>query len=75
MKDPVTPADWRQAVDLAATLLAIESSRRYGLVEGGPVINVGRCDDILAKAAEMGIVPSLDAIERTMAQLRAEGVV
>jgi hypothetical protein len=34
-------AEWQEAVDLASALLHLASARPYGLVTGGPVINVG----------------------------------
>lgn len=62
--DPVTPKEWQTAVDAAHGSLALAAARDYGLVTGGPVVNVERCNQILERGAEMGVTPSPDAIER-----------
>jgi hypothetical protein len=64
MKEPTTPAEWQDAVDLAHGALALHSARLYGLVSGGPGVHVDRCEDILARGRERGIVPAPDAAER-----------
>jgi hypothetical protein len=57
MNDPTTPAEWQEAADAAYFMLAVESARLYGLIEGGPEVNVERCDEILKEAAMRGITP------------------
>ncbi len=42
MIDPSTPAEWQRA---------------YGLVAGGPEIDVDRCDEILRRGAGLGFTP------------------
>jgi hypothetical protein len=46
-KWPETPDEWREALTLARGWIAIDSCRQYGLVQGGPTINVDRCVEIL----------------------------
>ena len=62
--NPKTPAQWQEAVDLAHGCLCLDSARQYGLVQGGPGVDVERCADIIAKGKAMGIVPSVDAVGR-----------
>jgi hypothetical protein len=57
MRDPKTPAEWREAVDAAEFLLALESCRMYGLLSGVPPMNVDRCEEILAYGKAHGIFP------------------
>jgi hypothetical protein len=54
-RDPRTPAEWKHAADLAYTLLAIEDCKMYGLVEGGPVIDIERCEVLIERAKMRGI--------------------
>jgi hypothetical protein len=56
-RDPQTPAEWREAVDAAEFHLLLDSARKYGLVTGGPVIDVARCEEILRRGAAQGYRP------------------
>lgn len=69
MKEPRTPAEWQNAVDAAEAAMALNDARLYGLVTGGPSVNVDRCDDILRQGAQRGFHPGKDAIERYIAEL------
>lgn len=62
--DPATPQEWQNAVDAAHGALALASARVYGLVTGGPTVNVERCEQILAEGAALDYVPAADAVER-----------
>lgn len=64
MRDPKTREEWQNAVDAAEGAITLESARAYGLVRGGPGVNVARCEEILAAGKLRGIKPSPDAIER-----------
>jgi hypothetical protein len=55
--DPRSDAEWQAAVDAADFLLRLEAARAYGLVTGGPEIDVRRCEAILARGRERGVVP------------------
>ena len=57
MREPKDAAEWQEAADTAAFSLLLESSRAYGLVTGGPEVNLRRCEAILAQARERGIEP------------------
>jgi hypothetical protein len=61
MSDPHTAEEWQMAVDAAAGLRGIADCRMYGLLGGGPTINVARCDEILALGEARGVRPSKPA--------------
>lgn len=67
--DPKNDAEWQQAVDAAHVLLLVESARAYGLVTGGPNVNVDRCREILERGQNLGISPSATAVEDLLDQL------
>ncbi len=56
--DPQTPVEWQEAVDVAHMLLTIDSARQYGLIKGGPAVNVDRCAEIIKRGAALGFVPA-----------------
>jgi hypothetical protein len=64
MTDPNTPEEWQEAVDAAHAALMLQSARAYGLVRGGPEVNVSRCDEILERGRAIGFRPNEDAVER-----------
>lgn len=66
MIDPQTDADWQEAVDAAEVMMLGDSARQYGLITGWPVVNIERCEEILAKGKQRGFVPAADAVERLM---------
>lgn len=68
MRDPQTRSEWQDAVDAAHGASLLDSARKYGLVTGGPEVDVGRCDEILARGAAAGIVPRPDALDRFIAE-------
>lgn len=55
--DPTTPDEWQEAVDAASVCLAVDAARKYGLVTGGPEIDLDRCEEILRRGAELDIEP------------------
>lgn len=55
--DPKTPVEWQEAVDTANFLLGVDSARMYGLLEGGPAVNVTRCEEILQRGRDLGYQP------------------
>lgn len=67
MRDPQTPAEWQEAIDVAKFFLALDDARLYGLVRGGPEVDADRCVELLERGAAMGITPSPDAVERGVA--------
>lgn len=68
--DPVTPQEWQDAVDAAEACLRLDAARLYGLISGGPKVDVERCGRILYQGRERGFVPAVDAVERFVAALR-----
>jgi hypothetical protein len=62
--NPSTPEAWQNTVDAAEACLAIDSCRQYGLITGGPTINVERCMWILQKGKRRGYTPAPGAAER-----------
>ena len=64
-------AEWREAVDAAAGWRAIADVKMYGLIQGGPEINVTRCDQILERGKALGIEPSKSAVDLAIALIAA----
>jgi len=60
-RDPKSTAEWQEAVDAAAGLRALADCKMYGLIEGGPEIDVARCDEILERGRARGVRPSAPA--------------
>lgn len=71
-REPRTPAEWQEAVDLAHTYIALDAARLYGLVEGGREINVDRCVELVDRGRERGIVPSSDAVDRCLPAIMSQ---
>lgn len=67
--DPTTPAECQEAVDAAEGALALDAARQYGLITGGPTIDVQRCISILKRGKSRGVTPHPQAIERFAASL------
>jgi hypothetical protein len=55
-RDPQSPDEWQEAVDLAKFHLLLDSAVQYGLVTG-PRANVERCLDILRRGGNLGYNP------------------
>jgi hypothetical protein len=65
MRDPRTNAEWTEAVNMAAFLLAIHSGVLYGLLETNIKIDVDRCDEILKEGRDRSIYPlGIDSLVR-----------
>jgi len=63
MKQHQTRNEWQLSVDLASFYLHLDSARKYGLVTGGPEINLRRCEEILEAGRAQGITPSPNHVE------------
>lgn len=70
-RDPKTPAEWQEAVDGAAACRAIADCQMYGLLQGGPKIDVVRCDEILERGAARGIRPSREPTDLAVGYVQA----
>lgn len=67
--DPQTPEEWQEAVDLAAGARLIADCKMYGVITGGPAIDVARCDFILRRGAKLGIRPSRPPLDTPNIQI------
>jgi len=74
MRDPCTPAEWQLAVDAAEACLLLDSARLYGLVTGGPGVDVGRCEEMLAEGRRRQIVPTREGVDQQIAALIASAL-
>lgn len=70
-RDPQTPEQWREAVDAAAASRMIADCKMYGLLEGGPEIDVARCDSLLERGAARGVRPSGSAAKLAVEYVEA----
>lgn len=62
--------DWPYAARLTAGARLLADAKTYGFVDGGPNIDVDRCDDLLAEAARRGVVVTqAEATEAALALL------
>lgn len=66
-QEPQAREEWQNAIDAAEALLHIHSARLYGLIKGGPEVNIERCEEILMRGRIKGIAPSSDAVARYVA--------
>ncbi len=62
-KNPTRPAEWQEAVNLAGLWLRVDSARKYGLITGGPGVDVDRCVAILREGQRLGYRPHEAALE------------
>lgn len=68
--DPRTLEEWQNAVDASDAMLKLDAARMYGLVRGGPEVDVDRCWDLIHRAAaNHRIEPADDAVERFLGEL------
>jgi hypothetical protein len=67
VKTPRTPAEWQLVVDLAEACLLIDSARQYGLITGGPIVDVDRCVALLDRGRARGIVPVKAGVDQAIA--------
>lgn len=70
-RDPRFPAEWQEAVDGARLLLVVDAMRQYGLVEGGPLCNAGRCVDMLRRGRRLGYRPNEETVDAALRELVA----
>lgn len=62
--EPITDEQWQEAVDMAHACILLDAATKYGLVTGGPRINVERCQELLDRGKARGTFPRPDAVER-----------
>ena len=71
MKNPRTPEEWQEAVDLANFGLIVDAARQYGLITGGPVFALKRCNDLLARGAKKGFRPQKGSEDKLLREFSA----
>lgn len=71
MREPHTLREWQEAVDVAAAARAIADCMMYGLLEGGPEIDVDRCDEIIEAGLARGVQPSKPIVELALEMVTA----
>lgn len=69
--DTLPRTEVQELADLCHVWLLLDSARLYGLVCGGPKVNVARCEQILAAAKARGVVPRTDAVDRCLPGIMA----
>lgn len=57
--EPSTPEDWQAAVNAAHLCLAMDAARSYGLITWNRVVDIPRCEDLLARGAARGYHPTV----------------
>jgi hypothetical protein len=66
---------WQDAVDHAEFFLQLDSCRQYGLITGGPTVNIRRAEEILRGGAKRGITPRpFDELCKRFLQTKAPDV-
>lgn len=67
-------AEWQYAADLAEFVLLLDATRQFGLITGGPAVNVEAAERIIAGAARHDITPALtdELRDRCLAELVAD---
>lgn len=73
--EPETSERWQKAVNLAEFYLLLESARQYGLIEGGPSMDIERCEELLHRGKQPGVQPqSAGELALLLAQALAGGL-
>lgn len=67
--EPKSPQEWQTCVDAAHALLVLDSARLYGLVAGGPKINVNRAEYLLEKGRRRGFSPDPNAVKKLVREI------
>jgi hypothetical protein len=57
-RQPKGRSEWQAAANAANLLLALEIGRTWDLVDDHGRVNAAKCEDILARANGMAIVPT-----------------
>jgi hypothetical protein len=61
IRDPITPEEWQEAVDMAEFLLLLESAKMYGLISFESKISPKRCCQIIERGAAKGYTPASES--------------
>lgn len=72
MQNPETPEEIQIAVDAASAWHRVDAARKYGLIKGGPAVDVERCEEMIAFGESRAIHPQVNAVERLIRELSIE---
>ncbi|HEV8502513.1 MAG TPA: hypothetical protein VGR63_13110 [Casimicrobiaceae bacterium] len=72
VRDPQNDAEWREAMAAAHACLALDAAREYGLVTGGPGINVRRCEEMIRRGEARGVRLTESDIDHAIDHLISE---
>lgn len=72
MPDLIPPTELRQAALLARVSLLLASARAYGFVDGGPDVDVDRCEEVIEVAREAGMEPTDDEVDAALVEFVGE---
>jgi hypothetical protein len=67
--EPSTDAEWQEAVDTAYAAALIAAAVRLGLLEAGPRVDLGRCQQLIRRGKGLGFSPQRAAVVRIIAGL------
>jgi hypothetical protein len=62
--EPLSEAEWQEAVDGAYAAVLIDAAVRLGLLEAGPRVNLSRCRQLIRRGRDLGFAPQRDAVVR-----------
>jgi len=73
LKHPHTRQQWQEAVTSAHHFLLLDAARQYGLIEGGPRVNLDRCKSLIKQARKKKIQPdsSEEALKAFLVEIGA----
>ena len=66
-RDPANWHEWHEAIVAAEVMLRIDAARRYGLITGGPAVDVERCRELIARGRAAGHVATEQDIDAALA--------
>ena len=72
--EPETAEEWQEAVNMAELYRLLYDAQQYGLIEGGPPIDIKRCEELLRRGRQQGFQPqSAGELALLLAQAPAGG--
>jgi hypothetical protein len=66
MTNPKNQTEWQEAMDLAHLMTIVHSLWACGQVRTAPRVDMRRCEELLARARELGLMPAAarEVVER-----------
>lgn len=68
-KEPETQAEWQEAVNVSKVMLLVHDARLYGLIRGGPSVDVERCQAMINGGQQRGIRPQPEEVDRFIVEM------